>query len=155
MISAKSVANRNVPVYTTREMTTIRQLSRIYPPLSFGEAKKAVRYLQNRNRHGVVRYGDLGVNQLLIHQSPEDQEAFVRSVFQPLWEKKEKYSDLEKTLLVYVHCHQSAHLTAKQLHIHINTLYQRLRKIEELLAIDLKQPEDKLKIQLACHLRSE
>ncbi|MEJ8547949.1 PucR family transcriptional regulator [Brevibacillus borstelensis] len=122
---------------------------------SFEEAKKAVLYLRNRNRFGVVHYGDLGVNQLLVHQSSEDQEAFVRSVFYPLWEKKEKYSDLEKTLLVYVNSGQSAHLAARQLHIHINTLYQRLRKIEELLGVDFKQPEDMLKIQLACHLQSE
>ncbi|USG68192.1 helix-turn-helix domain-containing protein [Brevibacillus ruminantium] len=122
---------------------------------SFEEAKKAVQYLNNRNRSGVVRYDELGVNQLMINQTPEDMQAFVRDVFRPFWEHHERYAELEKTLLTYIKCSLSANQTASELHIHINTLYQRLRKIESLLRIDLKQPEDLLKIQLACHLRSE
>lgn len=122
---------------------------------SFEEAKKAVQYLNNRNRFGVVRYGELGVNQLMINQTAEDMAAFVRDVFRPFWENRAKYLELEKTLLVYIQCSQSAQETANELHIHINTLYQRLRKIEALLNIDFKRPEDMLKIQLACHLRNE
>ncbi|MER2089534.1 MAG: helix-turn-helix domain-containing protein [Sporosarcina sp.] len=48
----------------------------------------------------------------------------------------------------------SATKTAEKLHIHINTLYQRIRKIEHLLQLDLNDNEDSLKIHLACHLRS-
>jgi DNA-binding PucR family transcriptional regulator len=48
---------------------------------------------------------------------------------------------------------KSAVLTAKALDIHINTLYQRLKRIETLMNIHLDNPEDMLKIQLAYHLK--
>ncbi|QRG70273.1 helix-turn-helix domain-containing protein [Brevibacillus choshinensis] len=122
---------------------------------SFEEAKKAAHYLLNRGRFGVARYGDLGVNRLILNQSQEEIDAFVRDVFGPLWEGQEKHQELEHTLLTYMECSQSPQQTARELHIHVNTLYQRLRKIEELLLLDLRQPEDILKVQLACHLRRE
>ncbi|MGZ9869038.1 helix-turn-helix domain-containing protein [Priestia endophytica] len=58
----------------------------------------------------------------------------------------------EKTSLLKSR-NKSASNTAKQLHIHINTLYQRLKKIEKQLNLSFDNPEDALKIQLACHLR--
>lgn len=122
---------------------------------SWEEAKKAVRYLLNRGQGGVVRYSELGVNRLIANQSAEEIRAFVEEVFQPLWAQKTKRPELEKTLLVYMACNQSARKAADQLHIHINTLYQRLHKIEELLGVDLRQPTDVLKLQLACYLRQQ
>jgi sugar diacid utilization regulator len=122
---------------------------------SFEEAKKAAHYLMNRGRVGIVRYEDLGVNRLILNQSREDIQAFIQDVFAPFWEGHEKVQELEHTLLTYMKCNQSPQLAARELHIHVNTLYQRLRKIEELLKIDLREPEDILKIQLACHLRKE
>ena len=69
-----------------------------------------------------------------------------------LWKKQK--TELEETLLTYFESNRSATKTAEKLHIHINTLYQRLRKIEHLLQLDLNDNEDSLKIQLACHLQS-
>ncbi|PJN90457.1 PucR family transcriptional regulator [Bacillus sp. mrc49] len=60
---------------------------------------------------------------------------------------------LEETLLAYIHNDRSASITAKQLHIHVNTLYQRIKKIEEKLNVSLSTPDDLLKIQLACFLK--
>lgn len=122
---------------------------------SFDEAKKAAHYLLNRGRFGVARYGDLGVNRLILNQSKEEIDAFILEVFGPLWEDRGKHQELEHTLLAYMACSQSPQQTARELHIHVNTLYQRLRKIEELLLIDLRHPDDVLKVQLACHLRRE
>ncbi|MGG4498839.1 helix-turn-helix domain-containing protein [Brevibacillus reuszeri] len=122
---------------------------------SFEEAKKAAHYLANRGRSGVVRYSDLGVNRLMLNQSREDIDAFIHDVFAPLWEGQDKFQELENTLLTYMKCNQSPQQAARDLHIHVNTLYQRLKRIEELLAIDLHHPADLLKVQLACHLREE
>lgn len=122
---------------------------------SYEEAKKAAHYLTNRSRSGVVAYKDLGVNRLMLNQSQADIDAFIHDVFAPFWQDPEKYLEWEQTILTYMKCSQSPQLTAKELHIHVNTLYQRLRKVEELLHIDLKNPEDLLKLQLACHLRQE
>lgn len=122
---------------------------------SYEEAKKAAHYLTNRSRSGVVHYKDLGVNRLMLNQSQADIDAFIQDVFAPFWQDPEKYQEWEQTIMTYMKCSQSPQLTAKELHIHVNTLYQRLRKVEELLHIDLRNPEDLLKLQLACHLRHE
>ncbi|MED1783938.1 helix-turn-helix domain-containing protein [Brevibacillus fortis] len=122
---------------------------------SYEEAKKAAHYLTNRSRSGVVHYKDLGVNRLMLNQSQADIDAFIHDVFAPFGQDPEKYLEWEQTIMTYMKCSQSPQLTAKELHIHVNTLYQRLRKVEELLQIDLRNPEDLLKLQLACHLRQE
>jgi DNA-binding CsgD family transcriptional regulator len=121
---------------------------------SYDEAKKAITFLSNRQRDGIAHYEDLGIYQLIANLSQEEIEVFVNEVLAPLQQKNARKSDLEQTLLLYMSLNQSAQQTAEQLHIHINTLYQRLRKIEELLGIQLKNPEDMLKIQLACYLRT-
>jgi DNA-binding PucR family transcriptional regulator len=56
-------------------------------------------------------------------------------------------------LLVYTNSNRSAIQAAEKLHIHINTLYQRLKKIEEALNLSFNNTEDMLKIELACHLK--
>ncbi|WP_242771500.1 helix-turn-helix domain-containing protein [Brevibacillus parabrevis] len=122
---------------------------------SFEEARKAAHYLAARNRSGVIHYADLGVNRLMLNQSQADIDAFVADVFAPFWAEPQKYQEWEHTLVTYIKCSQSPQQTARELHIHVNTLYQRLKKVEELLEIDLHRPEDLLKVQLACHLRYE
>lgn len=75
-------------------------------------------------------------------------------MFSPLSDGERTNNELEKTILTYVKTNRSVKETAKKLHIHPNTLYQRLNKIENLLQLDLDQWEDMLKIQLACYLKS-
>jgi DNA-binding PucR family transcriptional regulator len=42
--------------------------------------------------------------------------------------------------------------TARELHIHANTLYHRIKKIEDILDMDFSDYEDYLKVQLAVYL---
>ena len=99
----------------------------------------------------IMHYQEIGVNRLFIHQTQDELLSFVNEIFQPLNNGKNKL--LEETLLVYLERNGSVGETAKQLHIHINTLYQRLKKIEEKLNISFNNPEDVLKLQLARYLR--
>ncbi|WP_413377626.1 helix-turn-helix domain-containing protein [Alkalihalobacillus sp. 1P02AB] len=119
----------------------------------YEEANKTLSYLANRNKNDIIRYEDIGLNKLFLNQSTNEIEQFINEVFSPLWSNTDRSKDLEKTLLIYIKSNRSATKTAEQLHIHINTLYQRLKKIEDLLEIELNKNEDTLKIQLACHLR--
>lgn len=50
---------------------------------------------------------------------------------------------------------ESGHLanTARRLHIHINTLYQRLERIGQLLGADWRDPDRRLELHLALRLR--
>lgn len=121
---------------------------------SYSEADKALSFLISRGIKSIVNYQDIGINHLFIHQSMDDLNSFVNEIFHPLQSDKDGTLDLEQTLLAYMENDRQATQTAKLLHIHVNTLYQRLKRIEEKLKISFSNPEDILKIQLACYLRS-
>jgi DNA-binding PucR family transcriptional regulator len=61
-------------------------------------------------------------------------------------------SSFKTTLRVYIEENRLVEVTAARLHIHTNTLYVRLRKIEEILGLRLNNSEDWIKVYLACHL---
>jgi DNA-binding PucR family transcriptional regulator len=115
---------------------------------------KALSFLFLRQLKSIVNYQDIGINHLFIHQLMDDLNSFVSEVFNPLQSDKDGALDLEQTLLAYMENDRQATQTAKLLHIHVNTLYQRLKRIEEKLQISFSNPEDILKIQLACYLRN-
>jgi sugar diacid utilization regulator len=119
---------------------------------SYEEAKRTHSYLAKTNRKRLLRYEDLGVNRLFVNHSQQEIETFVEEIFAPL-RANGKNSSLEETLLVYMAANRSVHESTKKLHIHFNTLYQRLKKIEELLNVNFQNREDVLKLQLACFLR--
>ena len=119
---------------------------------SYDEAQKALEYLINRNESTIIHYEKIGINRLFVHQQPQEIEFFLEETLAPLSSEKDN-NELEETLVTYIQLNKSAVDTAKKLHIHINTLYNRLKKIEDLLDISFQNPEDNLKIQLACHLR--
>ncbi|WP_339228998.1 helix-turn-helix domain-containing protein [Oceanobacillus sp. FSL K6-2867] len=133
-------------------------LSSVYKGLEFirkcfDEANKTISYLSSRSSLEVIRYEEIGLDRLFLNQPSGDIEQFIQETLSPLTKENSRYKELEKTLLAYVEANRSPGKTAKLLHIHINTLYQRLQTIEELLGVDLNNSEDILKIQLACHLK--
>jgi DNA-binding PucR family transcriptional regulator len=98
-------------------------------------------------------YEEIGINRLFINQSKEEVKTFIDEVFLPLKNNHLNDEPLEQTLEAYFDNNRSASLTAKQLHIHVNTLYQRLKKIEEKMNISFTNSEHLLKVQLACYLK--
>ncbi|MFD2383507.1 helix-turn-helix domain-containing protein [Paenibacillus xanthanilyticus] len=120
---------------------------------SYTEAGKALGYLESRKQKGVIRYVEIGVNRLFLQQPPEQLEAYVQEVFEPLRGTKADASHLEETLLMYIACSRSTNQTAARLHIHVNTLYLRLKRIEELLELSFHNPEHLLRLELAWYLR--
>lgn len=122
--------------------------------ICYEEATKTLSYLASRNSSETLRYDEIGLNKLFIHQPTAEINQFIADVFGPLWTKEEHHKELEETLIIYIETNRSASKAAKKLHIHTNTLYQRLKKIEELLHLTLDDPADILKIQLACHLQT-
>ncbi|WP_081998104.1 helix-turn-helix domain-containing protein [Pantoea rodasii] len=65
-----------------------------------------------------------------------------------------KSHSLLKTQHAYINHSCSVNNTAKALEIHPNTLYQRLKKIENLTKMELSNPNDFLIISVACHMIS-
>ncbi|WP_423798142.1 helix-turn-helix domain-containing protein [Neobacillus sp. SAB-20_R2A] len=145
--------------YWSNHDTTLLQcgIGRLYTGLEYvmkssEEASKSLMYLTGRGIPGFLKYENIGINRLFLNQQTKDIEQFIQEVLSPLQSPKAKSSDLEMTLKTYITANRSTSITAEQLHIHPNTLYHRIRKIEELLNVDLNAPNDWLTLLLACHL---
>ncbi|MBD7909381.1 helix-turn-helix domain-containing protein [Sporosarcina gallistercoris] len=109
--------------------------------------------LAGHRNNQLVRYTDIGISRLFTSRNTEEVSKFLTDIFDPLREADRSDGTLEQTLLAYFACNRSTGEAANILHIHINTLYQRLKKIEETLGLSLKNTDDALQLQLACYLR--
>ncbi|UAL48168.1 helix-turn-helix domain-containing protein [Sutcliffiella horikoshii] len=78
----------------------------------------------------------------------EVKKEFAQRLLSPVISEK----DLFETIQVYFTHHLSLKETAKAMHIHINTLHYRLRKVEMLTDLELKKPHDLTTLYLACIL---
>ncbi|MBA9028802.1 helix-turn-helix domain-containing protein [Peribacillus huizhouensis] len=145
-------ANKDAPVLTGGIGGGYQGLE--YVARSFKEANKSLSYISNRGTTGIINYDNIGINRLFINQQTEDIRQFIQEVFTPLQSPKAQSSNLDLTLRTYIAANRSIPETAERLHIHQNTLYHRIRKIEEILEVDLNDSSDWLKLLLACHLSS-
>ncbi|MGG1661168.1 helix-turn-helix domain-containing protein [Brevibacillus sp. NRS-1366] len=118
----------------------------------YDEASKSLSYMISRKKTGIMNYKKIGINRLFLTQPFSEIESFADDILSPLRSEKALNNDLEKTLFTYIKSNKSIIETAEKLHIHKNTLYHRLKKIEELLQLELHNPDDFLQILLACHL---
>lgn len=122
---------------------------------SYREARKALSYQIIRGNSGVMEYSAIGIDQLFINLPYEDIVSFMKSIFIPL-RQSAKNGDyyLENTLITYINANCSPTQAASELHIHVNTLHQRVKNIEKILNLSLHSPDDLLKIEIACHLKN-
>ncbi|RHW39838.1 GAF domain-containing protein [Lysinibacillus yapensis] len=116
------------------------------------KAEKALLHLKKQKKQGLLNYRDIGISTLFLNHSLEEIDAFLQETFSILWTNRENKEELLHTLFVYIKNNRSMTATAKQLHIHTNTLYHRIKKIEEILDLDFNHYEDYLKVQLAVYL---
>lgn len=116
------------------------------------EAHQTLRFLHVRDEWTVTSYNKIGLNQLILHVPPQDLTNFIQEQIGELLTQANK-NHLYETILAYFKFNRSIQQTAKHLHIHTNTLYQRLNRIEQILNISLQKQEDTLKIQLSCYLQ--
>jgi DNA-binding PucR family transcriptional regulator len=102
---------------------------------------------------GVLIYELLGGYGLLFEISDQDVlKEFVRARIGPLLEHDAKKTlSLTDTLEKYLKTGGSLKETAQALYIHVATLKYRLGRIQELLNVDLKQPENHFDLQLALY----
>lgn len=118
----------------------------------FEEALQTLRFLHVRDEWTITSYDKIGLNQLVLQIPPQDLANFIHEQIGELIVQSNK-SHLYETLLAYFKFNRSIQQTAQHLHIHTNTLYQRLNRIEQMLNVSLQLQEDALKIQLACYLK--
>ncbi|MEI3613657.1 helix-turn-helix domain-containing protein [Pseudogracilibacillus sp. SO30301A] len=123
--------------------TNIENLS-----ISYSEAIRSVGYAK---RHQVqsVEYAMLGIERLLFEVDEEVLEMFMHDKLYNLNLLDESFIE---TLKTFIELNKNHKQTAEKLHIHPNTLYYRLRKIEEVLEIDFDNEKDWIDLVIAFRL---
>jgi hypothetical protein len=130
------------------ERTSISQL-----PDAYQEARQALRIARAVGAPGtLVSWSSLGAYRALAELLGERD---ARSLLSPAFGRLLVASDasvLLETLERYLDNGGDARASAAQLYIHRSSLYGRLRRIEEIAAVDLRSGEHRLELHLALRL---
>lgn len=129
----------------TRGLTSFRQ--------GFTEARRCLQTLRSLGREGeVAALGDLGFLGLLLGED-RDVDGFVTAALGPLLDyDAQRDTALVQTLRAYFACGASPARAKDALHVHVNTVSQRLDRIGLLLGPDWQEPSRALELQLALRL---
>jgi DNA-binding PucR family transcriptional regulator len=106
---------------------------------------------QSDRRDRIVSLDSIGAYRLLLQvKRPQELECFAESMLGSVHFYDGKHqTQLGATLRSYMANRCNVSVTAKVLHVHPNTVAYRLRRVEELLGIDLSDPQAMLHLQLA------
>lgn len=118
------------------------------------EATRTLDAMIALGRHGQgAAAGDLGFAGLVTGDTP-DVRHYVRRTLGPLLDyDRERGTDLVATLEAYFAAGRSPRHASERLHVHVNTVVQRLDRVGLLLGENWSTPENSLEVQLALHLR--
>ncbi|KQS68348.1 GAF domain-containing protein [Modestobacter sp. Leaf380] len=122
---------------------------------SHEEARQTAALLIALDRAGsCATADDLGLYRSLFSRSGRaDVTSFVRATVGPLLDHdRDRQRDLAVTLETYLELARHHARTCEALHIHANTLYQRLDRITEVLGARWKEPGRALELQVALRL---
>lgn len=124
---------------------------------AFREAQRALGLMSRfGKREQVVNTERLGVYRLLAQvEDRAGLEAFAGRVLDPLASyDRARGTPLLLTLEVYLQRHGNLRQSARDLHVHLNTLHYRLRRIAEITGINLKDADARLDLLLALRVRA-
>jgi len=124
---------------------------------AFIEAQRALDLMVRfGKREQVINYDRLGVYRLLAQvEDRAGLDAFAGRMLAPLIDyDRARGTPLLRTLEIYLQCHGNLRQSARDLHIHLNTLHYRLRRISELTGADLKDADARLDLLLALRVRA-
>jgi DNA-binding PucR family transcriptional regulator len=119
------------------------------------EARRTADALRALGLHGRgAAAADLGFAGLVIGGERADVDGYLDRVLGPLADYDDRRgSDLIGTLAAWFAAAGSLRAAAEELHVHPNTVAQRLGRIAALLGADWQDPERALELQLALRLR--
>lgn len=104
-------------------------------------------------QQSLLYYGDLGVIRFFLQQDKEELQSFLEEYLGPLLEFEQgKERVLLTTLLAYVQYERDIKKVTSELNIHVNTLYYRIQRLEQILGYSVAQKEEWLNISLACQI---
>jgi purine catabolism regulator len=142
------VRSVTVSIGVGRRVDTPADLSR-----SFEEATRAVAVGRwAKGRHVTEIYDELGLERLLAATPQEDLAEFVRRAIGPLVRHdRVQRSDLVETLAMWLETRNMAE-AARRLHVHYNTLKNRLERIETILGPVLSDSARALECEVAIYV---
>ena len=119
---------------------------------ALAEASVAVSFGRSARESRTIKYGDLGVFRLFSPDGRWEQlEDFVKETLGPLLDYDRAHgTDMVPTLDAYLRRDGSLNHLADELMIHRSTLIYRLRRIRELLEVDIDDSERRLDLSLAA-----
>ncbi|MFB7513586.1 helix-turn-helix domain-containing protein [Streptomyces sp. NPDC056144] len=148
---------------TLREPVTVGASAPVREPLdhvdrvslAYAEARRCLETLRLLHRSGEgAAAEDLGFLGLLLADS-RDIGGFVdRTIGQVVAYDHRRGTDLVRTLDAYFASGMSPARTKDDLHVHVNTVAQRLERVGRLLGADWQSPARALEIQLALRLHA-
>jgi sugar diacid utilization regulator len=124
-------------------------------PQAYRTARGALDVAIRGGRSNVtITLDDLGVSGLLLQLDDPDQllEFAEATLAQVRRHDEQRGTQLVETLRSYLGNQQSRSETAKALHVHPNTVSQRLQRIETLTGLDLLQPASIVQVRAALML---
>lgn len=107
--------------------------------------EKFPEYLQDK-----FSYEELGIYQFLeeLHKLRKEEQYRNTSIEKLRMYDARNNSDLLETLTVFLESDSNAKEAAGKIHVHVNTLNYRLKRITEIAGIDLKDPNQKTTVYL-------
>lgn len=120
------------------------------------EARECCRILTGRATGPLVgRFGDLGMYRLLLgHHGPEELHALSDRVLGPVLSyDRSRDGRLMATLRAFLDADGNWNATAAALHVHVNTLRNRLAKVTELTGLDVARTPERVDLFLALEAR--
>lgn len=120
----------------------------------YDQATTALVIIKKREQKGTLHFKQTGIERLFAHHDKSEMNHFILDILSPIMDDSDKSQTLIRTLTEYIKNSCSVNNTARSLDIHVNTLYQRIRKIESLTRMSLSDPDDFLIISVACHMNN-
>jgi DNA-binding PucR family transcriptional regulator len=122
-------------------------------PAAYAEALACAQALLRLDREGAsATADDLGYAGLLLGDGASATRYVLRTLGPVIQHDEQRSTMLMETLETYFATGQSLVASAKRLHIHPNTVTQRLDRVKRLLGVDWNSPDHTLEVQLALRL---
>ena len=120
---------------------------------SYSDAISALRIGTNiYHTQNIYDIHTLSLEKLLLSLNPASVKSYLEKTLGQ-YEKSEFWNDeIEATIQEYIKNPFRISEVSANLKIHRNTLYHRLDKIQENLGIDLKNPDDVVRLRICCLL---
>jgi sugar diacid utilization regulator len=117
---------------------------------SYREARVALGIVQRLGLRGACGYAELHSYAALADLSRSRQAlTFAKDVLEPLRKRGAAGDGLLSVVLTYIECGGNVNAAARRLHLHRNTLFNKLERASRLLQMDVREPEAMFRVWLA------